>query len=69
MVYVPLNPGPLSIRMKKWLRWTAITFAVSGLAFIGVGIADGIVAAIVLGVVMLAIAWAQQWQTRHAPTL
>jgi MFS superfamily sulfate permease-like transporter len=59
----------MTARMKTWMRWAAVSFVVSGIAFICIGIADGIVVAIVLGIAMLAIAWAQCWQIRHARPL
>jgi hypothetical protein len=49
------------------MRLAAVLFGVSGIAFIGIGIGDGIVAAVLLGVAMLGIAWVQRWQIRNAP--
>ena len=53
--------------MRNGVRLAAVLFAVSGLTFIGIGIKDRIVAAVVLGVAMLGIAWAERWLIRNAP--
>lgn len=53
--------------MRNGVRLAAVLFVVSGLAFIGVGIGDRIVTAVVLGVAMLGIASAEWWLIRNAP--
>lgn len=65
---MPLNPVPLSARQKNWLLGACVAMALSGFAVLVVGIVKGILAAEVLGVLMLIVASAEVWLYRHAPT-
>ncbi len=65
---MPLNPAPLSARQKGWLRLASAAMAISGIAFLVIGFVKRIVAADVLGLLVLVVASAQLWQYRHAQT-
>jgi len=67
---VRLNPVPLTLRQKKLVRISSGVMAMSGVLFLIIGVAKGLVAAYGLGAAALLVAGANAWlciRLRYVP--